>query len=160
MWALAPDAPGPLVFCCVDPQSWAASTVRPVPSKSPLNSLWGIPPYGRAPFLVMKKRSGLRGHLGAEEAEVEAGCLGGGRVGTAPHHHHPQHITDEQIEEFARCHPERDSGPGALCSGGSLSRIHARLRGSQGPWAEGRDPLGRLRGRGKRSRGVWGGRDC
>lgn len=38
---------------------------------------------GECPSLSLRKRSGLRGHLGAEEAEVGAGCLGGGRVGTA-----------------------------------------------------------------------------
>ena len=64
MWALAPDAPGPSMFCCVDPRSRAAGAVRPVPSESPLNSLWGIPPYGRAPFLVMKEEEWAEGPPG------------------------------------------------------------------------------------------------
>lgn len=138
VWALVPNAPRSLVFCCVDPRSQAAGTVRPVPSSLLQTLCGGFHPMGERPSLSLRKRSGLRGHLGAEEAEVGAGCLGGGKSGNLSPHYRPQHIADEKIGKFTHCHPERDSGPRALCSGGSLCRLHARLRGSQGPCRKGR----------------------
>lgn len=103
---------------------------------------------GERPSLSLRKRSGLRGQLGAEEAEVGAGCLGGGRVGTAPPHHRPQHIADEKIGSSPTATQREIRGLGLCAQAGPCAGFMPGCGAARDP--AGREgPVGQAEGEGQ-----------